>query len=99
MGKEKTTAKPDESNQSDVRKRLTRKYPQLTAPGTPWFSRFELKRMDDEEFKYFCQIDGHIRVNQRSLNYVNERCKQLGIIKDLDDGALHIRKVSGTESN
>jgi len=54
--------------------------------------------MDDEEFRYFCQVDGHIMVNNRTLHYVNERCKELGIMKENTDGALHIKNVSGTES-
>lgn len=98
MGKEKAKRKPYVAAEGDVRERLRRKYPQLTEQGTPWFSRFEFKRMDDEEFKYMCQQDGHIMVNHRTLNYINERCKELGIRKELADGALHIKKVSGTQS-
>ena len=98
MDQEKAKAKPHEPNQGDVRRRLTEKFPQLRVGGTPFFSRWEFKKMDDEEFSYLCQQAGHIMVSKRTLNYVNERCKQLGIMKENSPGALHIKNMGGQQS-
>lgn len=47
--------------------------------------------MDDEEFRYFCTHAGEIMVSTRTLNLVNKRCKELGIMKDNFDGGLSVK--------
>ena len=98
MDSKKTPRKPDELAQHDVKARLREKYPQLTVSGDPFFTRFEIIQMSDEEFEYLATAGVKIIVSKRTLNLVNDRCKKLGIMKELGDGVLHVKKRGGTES-
>ena len=97
MDDKKAPGKPNESTREAIKRRLREKYPQLIQEGVPYFSRFEIVRMDDEEFEFFATAGVQIMVNKRTLNYVNDRCKELGIRKELGDGILHVKKRSGSE--